>query len=176
MNSATRGKDDRHKASEIVAAAGGTLVGRTRLQKLAYLLELAGLGEGFHFEYRHFGPFSEDLTLAVRDATLAGLLEEKEEPTSWGGHYSIYSTKLVDENDTRRAYAKLASETSSVVLELAATAAFLAVEGRDDPWLETARRKPDKAADGRLEKARALYREFVQVRSPKPLPNIVDAN
>lgn len=172
MNNATRSKDDRHKASEIVAAAGGTLVGRTRLQKLAYLLELAGLGEGFHFEYRHYGPFSEDLTLAVRDATLAGLIEEKEEPTSWGGYYSIYSTKLVDLNDTRRAFAKLAAESSSVVLELAATAAFLAVERVKDPWQETARRKPDKAADGRLDKAKALYGQFTQVATPKELPQI----
>ena len=32
------------KAAGIVAAAGGQIVGRTKLQKIAYLLELRGLG------------------------------------------------------------------------------------------------------------------------------------
>ncbi|HEY5959864.1 MAG TPA: hypothetical protein VIV60_25090 [Polyangiaceae bacterium] len=173
MNNSTRGKDPRQKASEIIAAAGGTLVGRTRLQKLAYLLELAGLGEGFYFEYRHYGPFSEDLALATRDATYAGLIQEKEEPTSWGGFYSVYSTSPVEQNEVRRAFAQLAKESSAVVLELAATAAFLAEEGANDPWQETARRKPDKAADGRLERAKVLYLEFTKIRAPKELPKIL---
>ena len=35
------------KAAAIVRDAGGRIVGRTKLQKIAYLLELSGLGEGF---------------------------------------------------------------------------------------------------------------------------------
>ena len=61
-------KRDTDKVVAIVRDAGGTIVGRTRLQKTAYLLELAGLGEGFHFSYRHYGPYSEELASAVRDA------------------------------------------------------------------------------------------------------------
>ena len=45
-------KRDVDKVAEIIRAAGGEIVGRTRLQKVAYLLELAGLGHGFRFEYR----------------------------------------------------------------------------------------------------------------------------
>ena len=37
---------------EIVALSGGRLIGKTRLQKAGYLLELAGLGYGFDFSYR----------------------------------------------------------------------------------------------------------------------------
>ena len=40
-------KRDTDKVVAIVRDAGGTIVGRTRLLKTAYLLELAGLGEGF---------------------------------------------------------------------------------------------------------------------------------
>ncbi len=46
----------RRETAEIVRDVGGRIVGRTRLQKIAYLLELAGFGVGFRFEYRHFGP------------------------------------------------------------------------------------------------------------------------
>ena len=35
----------------IVSAADGEIVGRTRLQKAAFLLELAGLGSGYEFKY-----------------------------------------------------------------------------------------------------------------------------
>ena len=34
----------------IVSAADGEIVGRTRLQKAAFLLELAGLGSGYEFK------------------------------------------------------------------------------------------------------------------------------
>ena len=39
------------------------------------------------------------------------------------------------------------AQASAIELELAATAAFLAREGQADPWGETARRKPEKAAE-----------------------------
>jgi uncharacterized protein YwgA len=61
-------KPDWQKAAEIVRDAGGRIVGRTKLQKVAYLLELAGLGDGFQFEYRHYGPYSEDLAGAIQMA------------------------------------------------------------------------------------------------------------
>ena len=41
------GLNDAHRAAEIVRDAGGHIVGRTRLQKIAYILEAAGLGGGF---------------------------------------------------------------------------------------------------------------------------------
>ena len=53
-------KRDTEKVADIVRDAGGKIVGRTRLQKIGYLLELSGLGEGFSFDYRHYGPFSEE--------------------------------------------------------------------------------------------------------------------
>ena len=52
-------------AARIVSDAGGSLIGRTRLQKIAYLLELSGTGAGFPFEYRHYGPYSEKLATAL---------------------------------------------------------------------------------------------------------------
>jgi uncharacterized protein YwgA len=172
METATRGRDERQLAAELIAAAGGKLIGRTRLQKLAYLMQATGLSQEFYFEYRHFGPYSEDLALAVRDATWSGLISETEEPTSWGGFYSIYTTEAVEQDAARRDFAEVATQASSVVLELAATAAFLAKQGAANPWEETERRKPEKAAEGRLQRARELYQRLAAVSTPKALPQI----
>lgn len=161
------------KVAAIVQDAGGQVVGRTRLQKVAYLLEAAGLGDGFLFEYRHYGPYSEDLSAAARDADLLGLLQETEHPATWGGVYSIYVAGPATAPSTTAARRQLASEAAqadSIDLELAATAVFLAKDGYSDPWSETARRKPEKAGEGRLNRARALYRRLQKVSTPIPLP------
>jgi uncharacterized protein len=177
MHSQAQSKHDPQKAADIVADAGGTVVGRTRLQKLAYLLELTGLGEGFQFQYRHYGPYSEGLAAATRDATLLRLVKEEEKPASWGGSFSVYTVDCRDDsgltNTSRQELAKLAAKADPIELELAATAAFLSVDGVADAWGEVARRKPEKVEGGRLEKAKELYRKLALVPTPKPLPNIL---
>jgi uncharacterized protein YwgA len=55
------------KAAGLVRDAGGRIVGRTRLQKVAYLLTVTGLEEGFAFAYKHYGPYSEELATATND-------------------------------------------------------------------------------------------------------------
>jgi uncharacterized protein YwgA len=163
------------KAAGIVRDADGRIVGRTRLQKIAYLLSATGLEDGFRFSYRHFGPFSEELASAIRNADLLGLVSETEQQTGWGGTYSIYTSTLKPAQSGSNARHRLAVEAASadaVELELAATAVFLAKEGYVDPWGETARRKPDKAAEGRLDKAKALYRKLVAIETPQRLPEI----
>ena len=48
---------EREKAvADIVAATGGRLVSRVRLQKLAYLLDQLGARSGFNYIYHHYGP------------------------------------------------------------------------------------------------------------------------
>lgn len=171
-----RPRSDRERATQIVRDAGGEIVGRTRLQKVAYLLDVVGLGHGFDFEYRHYGPFSDSLANAMRGARAFGLVREEEHPTDWGGFYSIYrlgNTEPTAASSQHAAFTKAAAGISSIELELLATAAFLHAEGAADPWAETGRRKPDKAADGRLENAKASYANLRQIPTPKPLPDIV---
>lgn len=160
-------------AAKIVCDAGGEVVGRTRLQKIAYLLELTQLGSGFQFEYRHYGPYSEQLATALSTAKLSGLIQEDERITNWGGSYSVYkATRLADEGTLgpRKELISVAAAADPVSLELAATAAFLAIEGAANPWAETARRKPEKAV--RLESAKALYAKLKAIPTPEPLPAI----
>lgn len=162
-------------ATKIVKDAGGNLVGRTRLQKVAYLMQLAGLLDDLGFDYRHFGPFSEDLAQGVQIAAALGFVHEEEKRASWGGKYSVYSTLASGDDKTdpsRATFVQRASKIGAIELELAATAAFLyAVEGigrvKDgDPWEETAKRKPEKARDGRLGRARIAYRELRATGGP----------
>lgn len=165
------------KTAAIVRDAGGRIVGRTRLQKIAYLLSIAGLEDGLTFAYKHYGPYSEELATASRDADLLGLLKETEQQASWGGTYSTYAVlaaePAVNIHPARRRLAAEAAAADAVELELAATAAFLAREKYPDPWVETARRKPEKAEGGRIDRAKTLYRKLSAIETPVPLPAIV---
>lgn len=165
---------DIEKAANIIRDAGGRVVGRTRLQKIAFLLEVAGLGEGLNFEYRHYGPYSEELANAVSTAAMVGLLSEEERTTNWGGSYSIFTTKSTFPRKTSNARRELIAQAAGadpIALELAATAAFFAVEGERDPWGETARRKPEKAV-ARLDDAKSLYIKLQTISTPTSLPRI----
>jgi hypothetical protein len=172
---------DRHlRAARIVREAGGELVGRTRLQKVVFLTQLAGFGDEFDFEYRHYGPFSEDLATGIEIAAGLHVVDEEEKRADWGGWYSIYrtteETPAVASLDRSR-FVAAAAQIGAIELELAATAAFLyAKEGivppRGDPWEATCQLKPDKASHGRLALAKAAYRKLQKLPTPKKLPPI----
>ena len=164
-------------AARLVDDAGGTLVGRTRLQKVAYLTQLAGFGDELDFEYRHYGPYSDELATGMEIAAGLGFVEEVEQRANWGGKYSIYRSMhrapAVAPNPDRARFVSAAAQVDALALELAATAAFLFVEeGVGDPWEETAKRKPEKAASGRLEGAKRAYAQLRQLSVPSALPDI----
>ncbi len=176
------GYDQHLRAARVVNEAGGHLVGRTRLQKVVYLAQLAGFGEEFSFEYKHYGPFSEDLATGMEIAAGLGLVQEEEKRAAWGGRYSTYVANErtpSSENAARSAFVRAAAGISPIELELAATAAFLHLNGwydrkeGDDSWIETERRKPDKADNGRLERAKVAYKTLMTMQTPVALPLIV---
>lgn len=167
------GLDHAYRAAAIVRDAGGYIVGRTKLQKIAYFLEVAGIGAGFHFRYKHYGPYSEQLASAAQHASALKLITEHECVANWGGLYSTFHSCISADPAPNPARIRIANEmvnADAVELELAATALFLAKEGFTDPWTETARRKPDKADAGRLDKAKQLYQRLRAVQTPRPLP------
>jgi uncharacterized protein YwgA len=169
------GIDLAYRAAAIVRDAGGYIVGRTKLQKIAYFLEITGVGSGFPFRYKHYGPYSDLLAAATQHAAALQLIIENEAVANWGGQYSTFQTSMRADPSTNPARIRLAQEmvnADAVELELAATAAFLKREGFPDPWTETARRKPEKAEGGRLERSKQLYRQLQQVSTPRSLPAI----
>lgn len=169
------GIDYARRAAAIVRDAGGNIVGRTKLQKIGFFLEAAGVGSGFPFRYKHYGPYSDQLAAAAQHAAALRIISEHESVASWGGLYSTFQTDLPPDSSTPLSRIQLAREmvnADAIELELAATAAFLACEHFSDPWAETARRKPEKAENGRLERAKQLYARLQQIPTPRPLPPI----
>ncbi|MHC2351671.1 uncharacterized protein YwgA [Sinorhizobium meliloti] len=154
--------------AEIVAAAGGKLVSRIRLQKIAYLLDQIGSETDFDYVYYHYGPFSRDLENAILDAEAFGLVKEEEgRRASDGARYSIFTSgrtveefKVLKDSRLRDWTRRLASENVTV-LELAATAHWLVTYEHIQDWqTEIRRRKGTKNDGGRLEKAKELLREL----------------
>jgi len=157
----------------IVSAAGGELVGKTRLQKIAYILTAAGLSESLHFRYHYYGPYSDDLTLETNEAILEGVISSEDRPASWGGSFTVFRTVVHCEVDeSTRKIVTTACAYDPVTLELAATAAFLKGEFTESYWEETAKRKPQKATDERLAKARDLWAQLLAVETPRRLEAI----
>lgn len=160
---------ERHVA-DIVQAAGGRLVSRIRLQKIAYLLDQLGAHSGFDYTYHHYGPYSRDLDSAVLDAEAFDLVREDfGRRQSDGARYSVFNA--VDDSDAHefsylrdrdlRGLVKRFASTNITVLELAATAHWLAEAEQVDDWeAEIRRRKGSKTAGGRLDEAKALLVEL----------------
>lgn len=168
-------RQDAEMASKIIDDAGGVIVGRTKIQKIAYMLEVMGLGDGFPFAYKRFGPFSDEFGAALKSAEVFDLISEEEKPTPWGGFYSVFRSNNQNpqpSSDARAPVVGLGRDADPVELELAATAAFLALEGYEHPWKETARRKPAKATEARVRRAGELYKQFQALDFRRNLPPI----
>ena len=154
----------------LLKAAGGQLVGRVRLQKAAYLLDRLGMESGFHYDYHHYGPFSRDLDNAVADAEAFGLVEEEFDRRQVdGARYSIFKLIAADfvfpekigqlDEAALERYLQTFAEANVTVLELAATANWLAEKEEWNDWQEELhRRKGSKVEGGRLDRALALLR------------------
>ncbi len=156
--------DPEHYVADIVSAAGGRLVSRIRLQKIAYLLDQLGAASGFAYSYHHYGPYSRDLDNAILDAEAFDLVEEKYDyRKSDGARYSIFFHKkdvrkyyCLDDERLLSTVKQLASENVTV-LELAATAHWLSEVEKVDDWrAEIHRRKGSKNDNGRLQEATEL--------------------
>jgi uncharacterized protein YwgA len=160
--------------AHLIRAAGGSIVGKVRLQKVVYLLDQIGMNSDFEFRYHHFGPYSAALSDAVDDATI---FDEVEETTrtraSDGVPYSVYEvgdSAVLPENagalgdlkfDDARQAIRVMNKYSATVLELAATINWLvSVEDEEDWRTEVKNRKGAKTAGGRIDEALKLLREL----------------
>ena len=154
--------------------SGGTVVGHTRLQKIAYLLCITGLVEKeTGFVYGSCGPYSDEVERAARSGALLGLLEEEEVKADWGGYYFTYSVdddcSIQHAEDERVQIAKIAADAGTIALDLATTAVFLAHEG-SDPWSELVRLKPLASSEEHISEARELLNSFRHLQVPRELP------
>ncbi|KAA6205006.1 MAG: hypothetical protein DU429_03955 [Candidatus Tokpelaia sp.] len=166
----------------IISDAGGELIGRIRLQKIAFLMTEAGFLHDFSFEYYHYGPYSEALEVAVKQACADKVISEEEKATEWGTPYYIYrpgeKAAPAAEVEEEKYFVTRAKSFPSVVLELAATTLYLYRHeefyrgDKGNPWLETERRKKFKAREGRLRKAYEAYEALRLLPAQETLPEI----
>ena len=155
--------------SAIVRLAGGEIVGKTRLQKIAYLLQVKGSGFGdIDFDYHNFGPYSAELAFAAEDAESLGFLGSEERRGYHAVPYTVFhSTELApaleNKEEMRACGADLAVMRgySALVLELAATAVYLKRNGYEHTfWKEVQRRKSLKATKERIRQAKRLLQQL----------------
>lgn len=156
---------------DIVALSGGRLVGRTRIQKIVYLLDAKGLKSGASYYYYNFGPFSDEVAAGVSDGKFGGSLVEKiGYRQSDGSPFSIFETDKrsrqvsqlghLNIHEARKLIDRLSS-INSTVLELAATAHWLMVIEKVADWrTELKRRKGTKTEGGRIDQATGLLAEL----------------
>ena len=162
--------DREEVVAAVIAAAGGQLIGRVRLQKTVYLLDRLGLNSGFDYDYHHYGPYSRDVDNATVDAKAFNLIDEEfEHRRSDGAMYSIFKLKAGAKAeafgqlgpDRAAELVKLLANTNVTVLELAATIDWLCHREVEADWRrEIKKRKGLKVQGGRLDKAIQLLHEL----------------
>ena len=113
----------------------------------------------------YYGPYSSELVEGWTDAYAEGRIDITEESGRYGVLYSIFRRKELGDpdnlgelaaTDARERLQKMA-KASDIVLELAAAIVYLREVGYAEQTIkELKMRKPLKATEGRLEKAKAL--------------------
>ncbi len=155
--------DQPEAVAGLVKLNGGKLVGKIRLQKSVYLLKSCGIDLGFDFDYHHYGPYSEELSLASKDAEALGMIEV-EWRSSYGNEYAIFTAPAEVEalaSPKAQDVLQILGRYEATVLELAATVDFLRRNGFGDrAWQETIRRKAAKVNESRVENSKKLLREL----------------
>src|SRR3989344_3645494 len=81
----------------------GKVEGRTRIQKIVYILQYLGYPLNEDFSYSYFGPYSDDLRTEIDMLTSTGMLQETlqgatyvYEPTSQMDNFLKDSDKLLE--------------------------------------------------------------------------------
>lgn len=151
----------------LIRLNGGQIVGKTRLQKIVYLLEAKGLGFDFDYDYHNYGPYSAELAFATDDAESLAWLVKEDRRGTYGVPYTTFKStehsprfEKTDKLEPRRAALQIMNSASSIVLELAATAIYLQRHGYKNYWSEVRRRKSNKATPEHIEEASRLLQQL----------------
>jgi hypothetical protein len=154
---------------QIIALEGGTVVGKTRLQKMLYLLDQCGLNSGCRYDYRHFGPFSTQIAESAEDVCELNILRYEEKPGFHAVPYGVYQlAKKIEVADEIGSLPRFVVEEklaimrgyTAIDLELAATLKYLRNTGMKNPVEALKDLKPAKSTPDRLRKAQELLREM----------------
>jgi uncharacterized protein len=140
----------RYQLAKIVDWAG-TLYTRKRMQKMVYLLQVAGCPLEIEYTLHHYGPYSQEVARLTDEMVQANILVEKAGTNPVGQQFSYYlaenaRTNLTEFETSSRGQAILAElapfrdlalrlfKVDLKDLEYASTAVFFRMQGHD--WTE----------------------------------------
>ncbi|QEH35275.1 hypothetical protein OJF2_38230 [Aquisphaera giovannonii] len=90
---------NRYQLAKVVNWAG-TLETRKRMQKVIYLLQVAGCPLGASYTLHHYGPYSQDVARLTDEMVQAGLLTERTTSNGVGQQYSYSLSDAASRNLT----------------------------------------------------------------------------
>jgi len=96
----------------------GEIFGRTKIQKLLFLLEQRTENLNFQYERRHYGPFSDLMNETVDQCVQKKLVEETKVMTrhaTWGYHYKITDS---GRKEAEEAFSELDPKIKAMIQEL----------------------------------------------------------
>ena len=159
---------------DVVALNDREIVTKVRFQKTFHLLQAYGFLEDLDdldFEYHYYGPYSSKLAYAAEDAEAEGKLNTVVRPGFHSEPYTVYLSAgdapvVLDKYraDMIRRALEVMKGNSGLVLEVASTIRFLHDTGEaDDPVTEVKRRKPMKASNHRIQKAKEILDQLKEL-------------
>ncbi|MCB9960119.1 MAG: hypothetical protein H6843_16095 [Rhodospirillaceae bacterium] len=162
--------DARTLLAGMFRAAEGTIVGRIRLQKIAYLIQEKSRGDDLWFTYYHYGPYSRELAEELDRSVVLEEVDEGFRETGYGSTYSVFEWKgqlphienvgAMPLAEAQKLISRLKNKPS-VILELAATIHWLKTKEKVADWRKELKiRKTLKATDPNIERAESILREI----------------
>lgn len=154
-------KPDSFILSALQTLPDHTITGKKRLQKLAMLLQVAGLEVDADFSLHHYGPYSFELAEAADELYWTGVISEQSEQRGvFGTFQTVYRLDDCDEapkelpNPFKNKLLQL-NEFSTIALEMASTIALFENEGlsRNAATEKASTLKKAKATPAIMEKA-----------------------
>lgn len=170
---------NRYQLARIVDWAG-TLDTRKRMQKVVYLLKVAGCPLDAEYTLHHYGPYSQEVAQLADEMVRAGILIEEAGSNPVGQQFSYHLAEKIrkdlaefEATDRGRAAAETMRRSEDLArrlfkadlkdLEYASTAVFFRKQGHDWPEaIEKMCQFKGLAPGGRsVERADALAREII---------------
>lgn len=121
------------KLKMLLSAAGNTVQGRKKLQKLAYICQIAGEPLGQSFTFHHYGVYSPTLADDIRAAASMQLIEEFD---GIGTVVTKLKKPVTVENTKGYALVKKLADKEARLLEVLTTILYLKSQGYEDTALK----------------------------------------
>jgi uncharacterized protein YwgA len=151
----------------ILDAAGGSVLGKKKFQKLVYLAQEHGFYLGYDFDYHFHGVFCSELEGDLRIAESFGVVEQEVQEDEYGNPVLISATEVVLEpeddeevdEDTKHGLGLVAAlkDEPARVLEVLSTIVYLSNKGYTGKDLQSELKRLKGHLSAYFQQANDLY-------------------